>query len=120
MQDRQISVPLMFKPGEARVIRQPFGSVLIIGPWNYPVILSVGPLIGAVAAGNCVVLKPSEVAPNVSRCLAELAPKYLDSECIRVIEGGVEETTILLKQKWDRILSELSHRLPLQIAARLP
>jgi aldehyde dehydrogenase (NAD+) len=103
VQDHDIPLPLIFRPGNARVIRQPFGSVLVIGPWNYPIILSLGPVIGAIAAGNCVVLKPSEVAPNVSRILAELIPKYLDNECIKVVEGGVEETTNLLKQKWDCI-----------------
>jgi aldehyde dehydrogenase (NAD+) len=66
-------------------------------------VLSLDPVIGAIAAGNAVVLKPSEVSPTTSSLLAELLPRYVDSTCIKVIEGGVPETTALLEQKWDKI-----------------
>jgi aldehyde dehydrogenase (NAD+) len=66
-------------------------------------VLSLDPVIGAIAAGNAVVLKPSEVSPTTSSLLAELLPRYVDNTCIKVIEGGVPETTALLEQKWDKI-----------------
>jgi aldehyde dehydrogenase (NAD+) len=66
-------------------------------------VLSIDPIIGAIAAGNAVVLKPSEVAPATSSLLAELLPRYVDGSCIKVVEGGVAETTTLLEQKWDKI-----------------
>lgn len=69
-----------------------------------PAVLSVDPVVGAIAAGNAVVLKPSEIAPATSSLLAELVDKYLDKSAVRVIEGAVPETTALLEQRWDKIL----------------
>lgn len=77
--------------------------VLIIGPWNYPFQLVLLPLIGAVAAGNCVVIKPSEVAPHVARWLADVIGSVLDRERIKFVLGGVKEITALLSQRWDYI-----------------
>lgn len=85
------------------IFNEPYGVVLIIGAWNYPLQLSLLPLAGAIAAGNCVVLKPSEVAVRSSQLIAELLPKYLDQECYHVIQGGVPETTELLKERFDYI-----------------
>lgn len=65
--------------------------------------LSVDPVVGAIAAGNAVVLKPSEIAPATSALLARLLPKYLDSTAIQVVEGSVAETSLLLDQRWDKI-----------------
>jgi aldehyde dehydrogenase (NAD+) len=76
---------------------------LIIAPWNYPLQLSLGPLVGALAAGNCAVLKPSELAPATARLLAERLPGYLDPACVRVVEGEVAETTALLAERFDHI-----------------
>jgi aldehyde dehydrogenase (NAD+) len=90
-------------PGRMRVVREPLGVVLIISPWNYPVQLLLSPLVGAVAAGNCAVLKPSEVTPNTSAALARIVPEYLDREAVALVEGGVEETTALLEERWDHI-----------------
>lgn len=67
-------------------------------------VLSLDPVIGAIAAGNAVALKPSEAAPAMSALLAELLPRFVDGTCIKVIEGGVKETTALLDHKWDKIL----------------
>ena len=97
-------VPLLFRPGKAEVVREPLGVVLIIAPWNYPVQLLVAPLAAALAAGNAVVGKPSEVAPATSAALARLLPQYLDPDAVAVVEGGVPETTTLLEQRWDHIL----------------
>uniref|UniRef100_A0A672V5N0 Aldehyde dehydrogenase n=1 Tax=Strigops habroptila TaxID=2489341 RepID=A0A672V5N0_STRHB len=87
----------------AFIRKDPYGVVLIIGPWNYPIHLLLGPLIGAIAAGNCVVIKPSEKAKNTGRLLAESLGCYLDSDCFAVVTAGVQETTRLLENKFDYI-----------------
>ncbi|EOA16377.1 hypothetical protein CARUB_v10004527mg [Capsella rubella] len=90
-------------PSSAQIVSEPLGVVLVISAWNFPFLLSVEPVIGAISAGNAVVLKPSEIAPATSSLLAKLFSEYLDKTTIRVIEGGVPETTALLDQKWDKI-----------------
>jgi aldehyde dehydrogenase (NAD+) len=99
----KVKVPLTFKPGHAQLVPEPLGTVLVIAPWNYPVQLLYAPAIPALAAGNAVILKPSEVTENVSALIAELTPKYLDSRVVQVVTGGVDETTVLLQQRWDHI-----------------
>ncbi|XP_043525083.1 aldehyde dehydrogenase, dimeric NADP-preferring isoform X4 [Frieseomelitta varia] len=88
---------------KVEIKKEPYGVVLVIGPWNYPFQLCAVPLIGAIAAGNCVILKPSELSSATSAVLAKIIPKYLDQECIHVVLGGVSETTELLKQRFDYI-----------------
>ncbi|KAK9080097.1 hypothetical protein SSX86_001772 [Deinandra increscens subsp. villosa] len=90
-------------PSSAEIVPEPLGVVLVISAWNYPLLLSVDPVIGAIAAGNSVVLKPSELAPAMSSLLAKLLGKYLDNSAIKVVEGAVPETSALLEQKWDKI-----------------
>lgn len=97
-------VPLAQLPGRSWVQYDPLGVVLVIGPWNYPVYLSLGPLVAAVAAGNCAVLKPSEAAPATSALLARLVPLYLDAEAVRVVEGDGQTTQDLLAQGFDHAL----------------
>lgn len=80
---------------------EPFGSVLILSPWNYPLQLALGPAIGAIAAGNGVVLKPSESAPAISQLLAELVPLYLDPDLLYVVEGEADVAKTLTDRKWD-------------------
>ena len=89
----RVATPASQQPGRARLVREPVGTVLIIAPWNYPVQLLLSPLVGALAAGNCAVLKPSELTPHTSAVLADLVPRYLDPECVALVEGGVAETT---------------------------
>ncbi|PAA60506.1 hypothetical protein BOX15_Mlig023123g1 [Macrostomum lignano] len=89
---------------------QPLGVALIIGAWNYPIQLVLLPLAGAIAAGNCAVVKPSEIAEASAALLAELLPKYLDQDCVRVVCGGVEETQQLLEQRFDTIFYTGSSR----------
>ena len=103
MKPRRVRTPLVNQPGTSRVHAEPLGTVLVIAPWNYPFQLALAPVVGAVAAGNAVVLKPSEVAPATSALLARLLPQYLDPQCVRVIEGGIPETTRLLEQRFDHI-----------------
>ncbi|MFJ4946769.1 aldehyde dehydrogenase family protein [Streptomyces sp. NPDC088760] len=81
----------------------PLGVVLVIAPWNYPAQLLLAPVVGALASGNAVVAKPSELAPATSAALAELIPAYLDTDAVAVVEGGVPETTALLAQRFDHI-----------------
>ncbi|KAI1318775.1 Aldehyde dehydrogenase [Mortierella claussenii] len=83
--------------------KEPKGSVLIIAPWNYPIFLTIGPLVGAIAAGCTAVIKPSEVAPHSAKLMTELFPRYLDSQAYIVINGAAHETTKLLESKWDHI-----------------
>lgn len=82
---------------------EPYGVSLIIAPWNYPFMLALSPLIGAVAAGNCVVLKPSELTPHVSALLADLIADTFDPGHVTVVEGGADTSTELLKQPFDKI-----------------
>lgn len=104
MRRRRQPLPLAQLPARSWVQYDPLGAVLIIGPWNYPVYLSLGPLVAAVAAGNCAVLKPSELAPATSALLAKLVPRYLDSGAIRVVEGDGQTTQDLLAQGFDHAL----------------
>ncbi|XP_006860902.1 PREDICTED: aldehyde dehydrogenase family 3 member B1 isoform X2 [Chrysochloris asiatica] len=87
----------------AFIRKEPFGLVLIIAPWNYPVNLTLVPLVGALAAGNCVVLKPSEVSKSVEKVLAEVLPQYLDQSCFSVVLGGPEDMGKVLENKFDYI-----------------
>ncbi|XP_078331765.1 aldehyde dehydrogenase family 3 member B1-like isoform X3 [Crassostrea virginica] len=87
----------------AYIQREPYGVALVMGAWNYPIQITVVPLFGAIAAGNCVVLKPSELAGSTAKALEELIPKYLDNECVKVVNGGIPETTALLKERFDYI-----------------
>lgn len=99
----RVPVPLALAPASASIVREPLGVVLIVSPWNYPVQLLLAPLVGALAAGNAVVLKPSELAPATSAAMARFIPRYLDDRAVVVVEGGVDETTELLDQRFDHI-----------------
>jgi aldehyde dehydrogenase (NAD+) len=101
---RKQRIPLAHMPGRAWVQYDPLGAVLVIGPWNYPFFLSMSPVVGAVAAGNAVVIKPSELAPATSALIARLVPRYLDPEAIRVVEGAAGVTQDLLSQGFDHAL----------------
>lgn len=104
MKVRRASTPLQLFPAAARIYPEPLGVVLIISPWNYPVQLAISPLIGAIAAGNCAMLKPSEIAPHTSAALAKMIQATFDPAYISVVEGGVEASQELLEQPFDHIL----------------
>ncbi len=97
-------VPPAAMPAQAWTEPQPVGVVLIISPWNYPVQLLLAPLVAALAAGNAVVAKPSELAPATSAVMARLVPRHLDTDAVAVIEGAVPITTELLEHPFDHIL----------------
>uniref|UniRef100_A0A8D1S966 Aldehyde dehydrogenase n=1 Tax=Sus scrofa TaxID=9823 RepID=A0A8D1S966_PIG len=103
MKDEKVSKNLATQLDSAFIRKEPFGLVLIIAPWNYPVNLTLMPLVGALAAGNCVVLKPSEISKSTEKVLAEVLPRYLDQSCFAVVLGGPEETGQLLEHKFDHI-----------------
>ncbi|KAM8807387.1 aldehyde dehydrogenase family 3 member B1-like [Eudromia elegans] len=103
MKDEHVERNWVTRLDSAFVRKEPYGVVLIIAPWNYPINLLLVPLIGAIAAGNCVILKPSEISKNVERLVLETLPGYLDKDCYAVVTAGVEETTKLLENKFDYI-----------------
>jgi aldehyde dehydrogenase (NAD+) len=100
---RRVGVPIHLKPGSGRIVPEPLGTVLVIAPWNYPVHLSLAPLVPAIAAGNGIVLKPSEVAPASSELLERRLSDFVDPDVVQVVTGGVRETTALLEEPFDHI-----------------
>jgi acyl-CoA reductase-like NAD-dependent aldehyde dehydrogenase len=90
-------------PAKARIYPEPLGLVLIISPWNYPFQLMISPLIGAIAAGNCALLKPSELTPHTSCVIAEIIRKTFSSDYVAVVEGGIEVGQAVLEEKFDHI-----------------
>ncbi|KAM6068532.1 aldehyde dehydrogenase family 3 member B1-like [Theristicus caerulescens] len=103
MKDEHVEKNWATQLDSAFIRKDPYGVVLIIAPWNYPIQLLLVPLIGAIAAGNCVVMKPSEISRNMERLVAETLPRYLDKDCFAVVTAGVEETSRLLENKFDYI-----------------
>ncbi|KAJ3308103.1 Aldehyde dehydrogenase [Blyttiomyces sp. JEL0837] len=96
-------VPAFFALDTCEIRKEPLGVALVIGAWNYSFLLTLCPVIAAIAAGNCVVVKPSEVSQHMAALLAEWLPKVLDPTAVRVINGGVAETTAVLKERFDHI-----------------
>ncbi|XP_042411517.1 aldehyde dehydrogenase family 3 member H1-like isoform X2 [Zingiber officinale] len=103
MKPEKVPASITTFPSSAVILPEPLGIALIISAWNYPFLLSIDPVIGAIAAGNAVALKPSEVSPATSSLFAKVLPTYVDNSCIKVVEGSISETTVLLEQKWDKI-----------------
>lgn len=103
---RPESVAMPFVAGTGawtKVLHEPFGSTLVIGAWNYPVMLTLGPLVGAIAAGNTAVIKPSELVPSSAAAIQDAVSRYLDADAFPVVQGGVAETSELLLQRFDLI-----------------
>lgn len=103
MKTRQINVPVSLKPAQALVQPDPLGCILIIGPWNYPFSLTLQPLVGALAAGNTAVLKPSEHAPNVSNLIKKLIEEYFPPEIVQVFEGDGNIAADLMTRQFDHV-----------------
>jgi len=100
---RRVRTPINVKPGKAWYTYEPLGVVMVIGAWNYPFHLTLTPLVAALAAGNCAIVKPSEIAPRSSAILAELLPQYVDRDAVAVVEGGPDATQALIAQGLDHI-----------------
>mmetsp|Transcript_36126 Transcript_36126/g.104051 ORF Transcript_36126/g.104051 Transcript_36126/m.104051 type:complete len:475 (+) Transcript_36126:76-1500(+) len=103
MRPEKVATSMLLQPARSVVRREPKGVVLIMSPWNFPFNLCVIPLTAAIAAGNCVLLKPSDLATNVEALLARLLPEFVDPEAVIVVTGGVPEATALLSLRWDHI-----------------
>ena len=104
MAPRRVALPAVQQPGHTWVQDEPLGTVLILGPWNYPLMLILRPLVSALAAGNTAVLKPSEQAPAVAQLLAEMVPRHFEADVVRVELGGAETAQALLKQPFDHVV----------------
>ncbi|MDZ8104493.1 MAG: aldehyde dehydrogenase [Nostoc sp. DedQUE12a] len=100
---KKAPVSLDFFSYSARIYPEPVGVVLIISPWNYPFQLAISPLVGAIAAGNCAIIKPSEIASHTSGIVTKIITKYFQQAYIAVVEGGVEASQKLLAEKFDHI-----------------
>ncbi|MFF8819433.1 aldehyde dehydrogenase family protein [Leucobacter sp. NPDC015123] len=100
---RRVGLPLALQPALGKVVPEPLGVVLVIAPWNYPLMLALSPVIGALAAGNSVVIKPSELAPATAELISRVIPDTLDKRAVAVVEGAVPETTALLAERFDHI-----------------
>ncbi|TWI74166.1 aldehyde dehydrogenase (NAD+) [Desulfobotulus alkaliphilus] len=121
MKSRSVPTPLTLFGSKSRIQPQPLGTVLIIAPWNYPFNLSLMPLIPALAAGNTVILKPSEMAPATSAILAKIISDAFLPEEVALVEGGVPETTELLSHAFDHIFftgGEAVGRIVMEAASR--
>ncbi|CAH7683014.1 Aldehyde/histidinol dehydrogenase, partial [Phakopsora pachyrhizi] len=103
MRPTNVKTDLMWKVYEPKIFHEPKGLVLIISPWNYPVALLIGPLVGAIAGGNSVILKPSENCPATASLMTRLIESYMDSNNIQVINGDQHQATKLLDLKFDHI-----------------
>ncbi|QWH41332.1 aldehyde dehydrogenase [Bacillus mycoides] len=100
---KRVRTALTHFGSKGKVVPEPYGVTLIIAPWNYPFQLAIAPLVGALAAGNTVVLKPSELTPNVSKVLTRMLEELFPEELVSVVEGGAQESTALLKEPFDYI-----------------
>lgn len=108
-------------PAGSYTIQDPLGVVLVMGAWNYPVQLTLSPVVGALAGGNCVMVRPGSYSVNTSHAMCRLLHKYLDNECIMVCEGDRQLTTAILHEKWDKIFftgSEFVGKLVAEAAAK--
>jgi aldehyde dehydrogenase (NAD+) len=113
----RVRPPLAVQPARAWVQPEPLGVIGLIGPWNYPIYLLLAPLVGALAAGNCAVIKPSEQTPTVSATLARLVPDYLDRDAVAIVEGGRTESLELIDQGLDHLCFTGSPEVGKQIMA---
>lgn len=103
MHPRRVGTPLFLQPSRSRIVYEPFGCVLILAPWNYPIQLTLAPLAGAVAAGNCAVLKPSPYTPNVSAVIRQIVESAFPPDHVAVVKGHREVNEALLAERWDYI-----------------
>ena len=103
-----VHVPVVLQPARAKILPEPLGVALVIAPWNYPIQLLLLPIASAIAAGNSVVGKPSELAPATSAVVARLIPGYLDPDAVAIVEGGVAEATALLEERFEAAARHLT------------
>jgi len=117
MRPRRVHTPLAARPGSARIVPEPLGVVLILSPWNYPLQLALSPLVAALAAGNCAVVKPSEHAPATARLLADICSQSFPAELVTVLPGDARLSAELCGMKFDHILFTGSTAVGRKVAA---
>lgn len=103
LRPKRVRTPLAQFPSVSKIYKEPYGNVLIIAPWNYPFLLSISPLVGAIACGNCAIIKPSNYAPATSAVIKKIIENTFDQAYIAVVEGGREANQSLLDNKFDLI-----------------
>ncbi len=103
MKPEKVGSPLVLLPAKSYLHHEPKGNVLILSPWNYPIMLVLAPLIGAISAGNTAIIKPSELAPHSSQLFARIISKTFDAAFVKIVEGGVSEAQELLDLKFNHI-----------------
>jgi len=103
MRPQKVRTPLSQFPGRSFVVSEPYGLTLVLAPWNYPLLLALDPMLSALAAGNCAILKPSEYAPATSRLIKNLVQSVFDPAYVCVLEGAQETSEALLKERFDYI-----------------
>ena len=103
MKPTKVATPIYLWPGKSKIYYEPLGTTLIIGPWNYPFFLIFSPLIGAICAGNCAILKPSEIAVHTQNLIVHLINDYFPSHYLHVITGGPDTVSQLLEEPFDHL-----------------
>ena len=103
LKPKRAGIPLSLQPATGKLVYEPLGTVLIIAPWNYPLMLVLSPLVGALACGNTVLLKPSELSPHVAGLVSKLLPQYVDNQAVKVLEADAEGTARILEQRFEHI-----------------
>src|SRR2546421_9229152 len=103
MRPRRVAAPMALLGTRSRIVYEPKGVVLIISPWNFPFNLTLGPLVSAIAAGNCAMIKPSEMTPHASACMKRILAGLFDEDEVAVIEGDATVAEALLKKRFDHI-----------------
>ncbi|MCM3710124.1 aldehyde dehydrogenase [Sporosarcina luteola] len=103
MEPESVKTPVHLQPAKSFIVREPYGSVLIIGPFNYPFQLIMDPLVGAIAAGNCAVVKPSEATIHTANIINDILTGIFPQDYVQVVEGGIEETSALIHAPFDYI-----------------
>jgi len=111
MKPKRVPTPITLLGSRSRIVYEPKGVVLIISPWNFPFNLTLGPLVSAVAAGNCAVLKPSEMTPNATACMKRILAEVFEEDEVAVVEGDASVAEALLRKKWDHIFFTGSPRI---------
>ncbi|KAF4725073.1 Eukaryotic translation initiation factor 5A-1, partial [Perkinsus olseni] len=103
MKPETVSSNLLTFPGKSELLSEPLGVVVVYGAWNYNFLLTLQPVIGAIGAGNCVLIKPGDYAVRSTQAMMQLIPRYMDQDCIRVVSGGPELSDAILEHEWQKI-----------------
>ena len=99
-----VDTPVFAGPGKSSIIPEPLGVIAVLAAWNYPIYTFIGPIQGVIGAGNCALMKPSELAPHVSHALAKLCEKYLDNRYYKVVQGQAEVAKKITSMRFDMIV----------------